>query len=82
LTTFAHFARSFAELGAFAVPVNPFDVEGTADALATALDMGRDERAKRAAGLRAAIEENRLDRWVPTQLADLERIRGGATGSS
>jgi trehalose 6-phosphate synthase len=74
-------AGAFAELGAFAVPVNPFDVEGTADALASALDMSRDERAKRAGGLRAAIERNRLDRWVPTQLADLERIRGGATGS-
>ncbi len=36
------------ELGAHAVETHPFDIAGTADALATALEMGADERAARA----------------------------------
>ena len=45
-------AGAFAELGAHALEVEPFDVTGTARALATALEMAPPERARRAAALK------------------------------
>ncbi len=71
-------AGAAAELGEHALAVNPFDVEGTARALGTALEMGADERARRAAGLTSAIERNRLAEWVGRQLADLDLDRPAA----
>jgi trehalose 6-phosphate synthase len=73
-------AGAYAELSHDAVRVNPFDIAETAQAIATALEMGEDERVRRAQGLQAAIGRNRLDRWVPKQLEDLSRIRGRAAG--
>jgi trehalose 6-phosphate synthase len=56
------------ELGAYAVEVHPFDISGTADALATALRMPSDERANRATGLtKAATARTSLD-WFGDQL--------------
>src|SRR5439155_19097441 len=40
-------AGAFAELGAHALAVNPFDVQGTARAIAAALEMDPPERARR-----------------------------------
>jgi trehalose 6-phosphate synthase len=72
-------AGAFSELGRHALGVNPFDITDTAQALATGLEMDGPERARRARGLRAAIARNRLDRWVPAQLEDLDRTK--PTGS-
>jgi trehalose 6-phosphate synthase len=72
-------AGAFTELGRHALGINPFDVEGTARAMATALDMGVDERSRRARGLRAAVARNPIDRWVSAQLADLERMTRSAS---
>jgi trehalose 6-phosphate synthase len=66
-------AGAFAELGRHALGVNPFDVGATAEAIATALAMDPGERARRARGLRASVRRNPLDRWVRSQLADLEQ---------
>lgn len=63
------------ELGEHALVVNPFDVAATADAIAEALTMDRDERARRAEGLRAAVRANELAGWVQAQLRDLEEAR-------
>ena len=71
-------AGAFAELGRHALGVNPFDVTETAQALSSALEMKVDERVRRSRGLRAAIGRNRLGRWVPTQLEDLDRIRASS----
>jgi len=71
-------AGAFAELGRYALRVNPFDITETAKALATGLDMDEAERVRRERGLRAAIARNRLDQWVPKQLEDLDRITGRA----
>jgi trehalose 6-phosphate synthase len=71
-------AGAYAELSHDAVKLNPFDITETAEALATALEMDEEERARRAQGLRAAIGRNRLDRWVPKQLEDLNRIKDRA----
>lgn len=68
-------AGAFDEVGRYAVRVNPFDVLETAEAIAAALEMGRDERARRARALRRAVRRNPLERWVEAQLADLEDVR-------
>lgn len=68
-------AGAFEELGAHALPVNPFDVGQTAAGIAGALEMPEGERARRASALREAVEANRLDRWVQAQLDDLDLAR-------
>jgi trehalose 6-phosphate synthase len=67
-------AGAFTELGRHAVTVNPFDVEGTARAIGTALDMGQVERQRRMRGLRAAVAKNPIDRWLDAQLEDLDHV--------
>jgi trehalose 6-phosphate synthase len=53
--------------------VNPFDVAATAEAIAEALEMPADQRARRATYLRRAVLRNRPEAWVGRQLADLDR---------
>lgn len=63
-------AGAWDELGeAGAIGVNPFDVVATADALHTALTMPADERATRAASLRAVAAARRPADWLAEQLA-------------
>lgn len=64
------------ELGANAVEVHPFDISGTAEALAAALQMPGDERMTRATGLKkAATARTSLD-WFADQLAAARRPDG------
>jgi trehalose 6-phosphate synthase len=63
------------ELGHAAVPVNPFDVAGTAEALATALTMSPGERSERAAALKKATDARMPRHWLEDQL-------GAATGEA
>jgi trehalose 6-phosphate synthase len=67
-------AGVFHELGDAALPIEPKDVTGTAQALADALAMPTEERRQRAARLRAAVEANDLSLWFERQLADLQTI--------
>lgn len=60
-------AGAFAELRGPAVELNPFDVSGTAAALAGALDMDPAERARRAEALRELVSRRKPGDW----LADL-----------
>jgi trehalose 6-phosphate synthase len=60
------------ELGSSAMEVNPFDVTGTAEALATALTLSPSERASQAAALRKAAGERRPQDWLDDQLAAAE----------
>jgi trehalose 6-phosphate synthase len=62
---------AFAELGAFAVSVNPFDLEEQAEAIHAALTMPADERRARFEGLRDVVQHNTVERWIDTQLADV-----------
>lgn len=57
------------EVGEAALPVPPFDVAGTADALDQALRMPADERAARAARLRELSVARRPADWLADQLA-------------
>jgi len=66
-------AGAHAELGPYALTINPFDVQATADAIHRGLCMEPNERARRVKGLRAAVRRNRLEAWVERQLADVDR---------
>lgn len=61
-------AGVFDELGEYAVAVNPFDVTETAAAIETALEMPKDERAKRATELRRAVTTGTPEGWIRGQL--------------
>jgi trehalose 6-phosphate synthase len=62
------------ELGAFAISVNPFDIQGQADALHEALTMPADERARRAAALQQQVRSHDVRVWLARQLADLDAL--------
>jgi trehalose 6-phosphate synthase len=56
------------ELEAGALEINPFDVAGTAEALAEAIDMESAERATRAAALKRAASRRTPTDWLNDQL--------------
>jgi len=64
-------AGAFAELGDHALPVDPLDVAGTADAMHRALTMPEDERVTRARALRRAASSRTPGEWVARQVEDL-----------
>jgi trehalose 6-phosphate synthase len=64
-------AGAHEELGEWAITVNPFDVQGQADALHRALTMDEDERRRRADGLRVYVREHDVAGWLRGVLADL-----------
>jgi trehalose 6-phosphate synthase len=63
-----------AELGEWAVTVNPFDVEGQAVALEAALTMDEAERQGRLAAIRAHVRSHDVAEWLDIQLAALDRV--------
>ena len=65
----SEFAGAAAELHRGAILVNPYDVEGTADAIAQAIFMPDDERRERMSRLRRVIRQNDIGRWVDQFLA-------------
>jgi trehalose 6-phosphate synthase len=74
-------AGAHAELGDWAVTVNPFDVAGQAQAIHQALTMAADERHRRLAAIRAHVREHDVTQWIAAQLADLDRCRAGVASS-
>ncbi|HEY1478665.1 MAG TPA: trehalose-6-phosphate synthase [Gaiellales bacterium] len=63
-----------AELGPHAISVNPFDIQGQADALARALAMPVEERAARSLALREQVREHDVRAWLTHQLDDLDAL--------
>jgi trehalose 6-phosphate synthase len=61
-------AGVWSELGTVALPVRPYDVAGTADALDTALRMPAEARRSHAAALRRLSERRRPSDWLTDQL--------------
>ena len=57
------------ELAEGALGLNPFDIVGTSDVLAQALDMPTEERARRAEALRRAASAREPRDWLDDQLA-------------
>jgi trehalose 6-phosphate synthase len=62
-------AGAWEELGEAALEVNPFDVAGTADALAMGLTMTEAERASHSTALKAAAARRKPRDWLDEQLA-------------
>jgi trehalose-6-phosphate synthase len=71
LSTFAGASRELPE----ALLVNPYDVVETANAIAAALDMPREERRKRMQLMRRTVAEYNVYRWAGRMLMDVARIR-------
>jgi trehalose 6-phosphate synthase len=67
-----------AELGEWALSVNPFDVEGQAGAIHRALELGEEERRRRIESIRAHVREHDLSAWINLQLEALDRIAAPA----
>jgi trehalose 6-phosphate synthase len=59
------------ELGAFALSVNPFDIQELADSIHAALTMDGGERTRRLAGLQAIVTARDPGDWIDEQLADI-----------
>ena len=62
--------------GRFALTVNPFDIQATADAIHDALVMPQAERHERIEGIRNQVREHDIDRWMQDQLDDLAEVAG------
>lgn len=69
------------ELAPFALTVNPFDLEGQAEAIHLALMMPEEERRRRLEGTREQVRTHDIGRWIDTLLRDLEESVG-APGST
>ncbi|HYS27870.1 MAG TPA: trehalose-6-phosphate synthase, partial [Candidatus Limnocylindria bacterium] len=67
-------AGAHEELGQWAITINPFDVDGTAEALHRALLMDGVERHARAEKMRGVVEQNDIARWISAQLQDLRDL--------
>jgi trehalose 6-phosphate synthase len=71
-------AGAHAELGAWALTVNPFDVQGQAEAIGNALAMDAGERRARIGAIRTHVREHDLNRWTNSLLAALDRVAAPA----
>jgi trehalose 6-phosphate synthase len=61
------------ELGEYALSVNPFDIQETADSIHAALTMAPEERKRRAGGLKETVTARDPGDWIDEQLADIRR---------
>jgi trehalose 6-phosphate synthase len=73
-------AGAHAELGEWALTVNPFDVEGQAKAIERAFLMDGGERQARLEAIRAHVREHDLNGWTDTLFAALDRVTAPARG--
>jgi len=70
------------QLGPNALTVAPADLEGTTQALYTALTMPVEERRRRARGLRESIEQADVTDWILHLLEDAAKLVEERSGSS
>ena len=63
------------ELAPWAITVNPFDIDGQAEALHDALTLEPDERRARAQAIRTHVRTHDVAAWIDAQLADLRGAR-------
>jgi trehalose 6-phosphate synthase len=69
-------AGSHEELGDFALSVNPFDIDETAEALYLGLVMDEPEKRARAGRIRETVRAADITRWIALQLQDLRELIG------
>ena len=60
----SEFAGAGQQLRKGALMVNPYDIEGTADAIHTAINMPADLRIRRMKVLRSEVRRNDISRWI------------------
>jgi len=65
-----------------ALLVNPYDLDGMAEAIRAALEMPGDERRARMARMQQLIREQNIYRWAGRLLSELSRIPGPTVGSA
>jgi trehalose 6-phosphate synthase len=70
------------ELGEFALSVNPFDIQETADSIHAALTMSEAERQRRMAGLQRIVRLRDPGDWIDDQLADIRKKAGGGKAAA
>ena len=58
-----------------ALLINPYDIERSADAIRTALEMPPEERELRIQRMRRVIKENNIYRWAAKLIAELAEVR-------
>jgi trehalose 6-phosphate synthase len=66
-------AGAHGELAEWSLNVNPYDIQGQADALHEALSMSPGERFSRANALREHVREHDIHDWLAALLGDFER---------
>jgi trehalose 6-phosphate synthase len=71
LSQFAGAARELAG----AILVNPYDLDGVADALANALTMAPDDQARRMTGMRRHVADHNVYHWAGRILLDAAAVR-------
>jgi trehalose 6-phosphate synthase len=71
LSEFTGAARELTE----ALIVNPYDLEGCAEAIASGLAMSRDEQQDRMRSMRSYLVQFNVYRWAGTMLVDAARLR-------
>jgi len=69
----SQFAGASAELRD-AILVNPYDLDGMAEAIRNAVSMSADERRARMGRMRQSVREHNIYRWAGLLLSELERI--------
>jgi trehalose 6-phosphate synthase len=69
-------AGSYEELGDFALTVNPFDIDETAEALYLGLTMDPEQKSARADRVRETVRAADINRWIALQLQDLRDLIG------
>jgi trehalose 6-phosphate synthase len=67
-------AGAHAELGEWALTVNPFDVDGQARAIHEALTLDAGDRRRRLDAIRTHVREHDVERWLDVLLAALDRV--------
>jgi trehalose 6-phosphate synthase len=67
-------AGAHEQLGEYALSVCPTDLEGTVRALASAITMPVEEKRRRAAALRRAVQEEDITFWMQRQFRDLMAV--------
>jgi trehalose 6-phosphate synthase len=58
-----------------ALIVNPYDIDGVADAIRAGLDMSRDDRRNRMKRMRRQVMEHNIYLWAANVLGDLRELR-------
>jgi trehalose 6-phosphate synthase len=66
------------EMGAFALTVDPFDIQQQADTFYAGLRMDPEERRERHSACAAIVRGNDIDKWLAEQLADVGELRAGS----